>query len=527
MRFEVLQKVAIALSQERSLAILLKRIVDELGRRRGVALARVWMVGPAAECEICRANPDARNAPHSLHLSASVGRPLTRGEDWSRIDGDFHHGGTKVRQISDGGKPALIKEIREDDKWIERPDWARRERIRSFAGHPLIFGGEQVGVVAVFARAPMNERDFEWLRLFSVAIAGTIINARAFDQIDKLRQRLESENAYLRAEVSEVTGSTKLLGSSVAIRRVLEQIEMVAPTDATVLILGETGVGKQLVAPAIHQRSPRRERPLVNVNCTAIARELFESEFFGHVKGAFSGATNDRMGRFQLADGGTLFLDEVGDLPLEMQPKLLRVLQDGEFQAVGDDKPRHADVRIIAASNRDLKKAVREGRFREDLYYRLSVFPIEVPPLRERKEDIPVLAKYFVEAACKRLNRTPLQVSASQIRQLQEYDWPGNIRELQNVIERAVIRARLGSLTFDILQGAQPESPATAEPASAEGNEIVTEGEIRRRERENIVAALRQSNGRIYGPGGAAQLLGMKPTTLSARIKKLGLKNPP
>ena len=282
---------------------------------------------------------------------------------------------------------------RSDDHWIQKPDWARRERIRSFAGYPLTFRGEQLGVVAVFSRTELDETKFEWLSLFAIATAVAIANARAFDEIDKLRQRLESENAYLREEVEAAAGGTTILGTSTGLRRVLEQVEMVAPTDATVLIVGETGVGKELVARAIHEQSRRRDRPLVKVNCTAVPRELFESEFFGHVKGAFSGATRDRLGRFQIADGGTLFLDEIGDLSPEMQPKLLRVLQEGEFEAVGDDKTRRADVRIIAATNRDLKRLAKEGQFREDLYYRISVFPIEVPPLRERREDIPILVQ--------------------------------------------------------------------------------------------------------------------------------------
>ena len=281
---------------------------------------------------------------------------------------------------------------------------------------------------------------------------------RALEEIDKLRQSLESENAYLREEVREASGSTEILGNSHSIRRVLEQVEMVAPTDATVLVSGETGVGKELIARAIHERSPRRGHPLIKVNCTAIPRELFESEFFGHVRGAFTGAMRDRIGRFQLADGGTLFLDEVGDLPPEMQPKLLRVLQEGEFERVGDEQTRRANVRIIAASNRDLRKAVREGRFREDLYYRLSVFPIEVPPLRERKEDIPVLAKYFFESACRRFKRTGLVLSEGQLQQLLDYDWPGNIRELQNVIDRAVIGARDGSFRFDLPDSTAPRN---------------------------------------------------------------------
>jgi PAS domain S-box-containing protein len=342
---------------------------------------------------------------------------------------------------------------------------------------------------------------------------------------DRLRERLESENEYLQEEVRAASGSGTILGRSAGVHRVLEQVEMVAPTDATVLIHGETGVGKELVARAIHERSLRRDRPLVKINCTAIPRELFESEFFGHIKGAFSGALRDRIGRFQLADGGTLFLDEIGELPLGMQPKLLRVLQDGEFEPVGNDQTRRVNVRIIAATNRDLKSLVLARRFREDLYYRLSVFPIEVPPLRERKDDIPSLAKHFLEAASKRFSRSGLHLTASQIRQLQNYDWPGNVRELQNVIERSVITSRLGSLSLDI---PAPESgspgPAVTRSRSREESEVIPDMEMTRRMRENMAAALKRSGGRIYGPGGAAELLGIRPSTLSTRIKKLGLK---
>ena len=340
---------------------------------------------------------------------------------------------------------------------------------------------------------------------------------------DRLRERLESENAYLQEEVRAASGSGTILGRTAGVHRVLEQIEMVAPTDASVLILGETGVGKELVARAIQERSLRRDRPLVKINCTAIPRELFESEFFGHIKGAFSGALRDRTGRFQLADGGTLFLDEIGELPLAMQPKLLRVLQDGEFEPVGIDQTRRVNVRIIAASNRDLKSLVRAGRFREDLYYRLSVFPIEVPPLRERKDDLPILAKHFLEVACKRFSRSGLHLNTSQLRQLQNYDWPGNARELQNVIERAVIASHLGSLRVDI-PSAESRLPAPARSKSREESEVIPDKEMTRRMRDNMIAALKRSGGRIYGPGGTAELLGIRPSTLSTRIKKLGLK---
>jgi len=351
---------------------------------------------------------------------------------------------------------------------------------------------------------------------------------RALEEIDKLRQHLESENAYLREEVREASGSTVILGNSDGLLRTLEQVEMVAPTDATVLISGETGVGKELIARAIHERSPRRGHPLIKLNCSAIPRELFESEFFGHVRGAFTGAIRDRIGRYQLADGGTLFLDEVGDLPPEMQPKLLRVLQEGEFEPVGEDAPRRADVRIIAASNRDLRQAVRDGQFREDLFYRLSVFPIEVPPLRQRKKDIPILTRYFFESAFKRYNRAGLVLSEGQLQQLLDYDWPGNVRELQNVIDRGVIGARDGSFHFDLPDGTASRNGAKTNFVTASNQEsVISAEEMKHRERENIVAALKRAGGRIYGSGGAAELLGVRPTTLSARIKKLGLRKRP
>jgi transcriptional regulator with GAF, ATPase, and Fis domain len=524
MRFEGLEKVALALGQEHSLEVLFKRIADELVRYRDVALARLWMVGPASQCELCRGNVNADKDRPSLHLRASAGGPLAGDEDWSRLDADdYHFGGVKEQQICAMGNAMLITEL---DRYPERLRWVRREQIRSFAGHPLIFGGECLGVIAVFTRTLMDDADFEWLRVFSIAMAAAIANARAFEETHDLRQQQASGTTHQSEQASATADDYAILGSSPAIRRVLEQIEMVAPTDVAVLILGETGVGKELVARAIHERSPRRHHALVSVNCTAIPLELFESIFFGHVMGAFSGATANRVGRFQTADRGSLFLDEIGDLPAHVQPKLLRVLQDGKFEPVGSEKTQHADVRIIAASNRDLKKALAEHRFREDLFYRLNVFPIAVPPLRERKDDILTLAGHFVELACRRFSRPSMQLTAGHLRQLQEYDWPGNVRELQNVIERAVIAARGGSLHFDIGQDGPVVAGRLAHHAAdgtPEASEILTEDQMKRRERDNIAAALKLSEGRVYGPGGAAEMLGIKPTTLNARIKKWGI----
>jgi DNA-binding NtrC family response regulator len=319
-----------------------------------------------------------------------------------------------------------------------------------------------------------------------------------------------------------------IIGQSRACRRIINQIEIVAPTDATVLIMGETGTGKELIARQIHQLSRRSEKPLVEVNCTSIPKELFESEFFGHAKGAFTGALKDRSGRFEAATSGTLFLDEIGEIPLELQSKLLRVLQEKRYERLGEDRTRCADVRIVAATNRDLEKEVAAGRFREDLYYRLNVFPLKVAALRERKEDIPLLAAHFVELLVKELDPPKPRLTRAGIETLQSYDWPGNIRELRNVIQRAVILARGGALEFDVVGTASSVDLTSLGPRAVEQAEpeYLTEAEMRRRERENVFAVLNKASWKIKGVDGAAELLGVKPTTLSSRIEKMGLKRP-
>jgi len=320
----------------------------------------------------------------------------------------------------------------------------------------------------------------------------------------------------------------KIIGQSGACRRIISQVEVVAPTDATVLILGETGTGKELIAREIHQRSRRNDKPLVRVNCTSIPRELFESEFFGHAKGAFTGAIKDRAGRFEIAAGGTLFLDEVGEIPLELQSKLLRVLQEKCYERVGEDRTRQTDVRIIAATNRDLKKDIGAGHFREDLYYRLNVFPLQVPPLRERKGDITLLATHFVELLVKELGCPKPRLTRAGIEALESYEWPGNIRELRNVIERAAIFARGGALEFDLPVTGASVDPTSFGPQYSDGldPEYLTESEMRRRERENLLAILQKTGWRIKGSDGAAELLGVKATTFFARIKKMGFNRP-
>ncbi len=366
----------------------------------------------------------------------------------------------------------------------------------------------------------------------------------AFEENARLREQLERERDYLREEVNVSMNFSQIVGESPVLRKMLARIEAVAETSANVLLLGESGVGKELVARAIHARSPRAGHPLVKVNCAAVPRELFESEFFGHVKGAFTGATKDRIGRFQLADGGTLFLDEVGEIPPELQSKLLRVLQEKEFEPVGSDRTRTVDVRVIAATNRDLEEMVEAGTFRDDLYYRLTVFPIEVPPLRERGDDVLQLAVHFLERACKDFGYPPIALGKGHAAALRAYDWPGNVRELQSVIERAVILGKGEALRLDLaLPGVSaPRTPqpsgsgdarqggavsgAALSSSSPSGRGFLTEAEIRARERENLLAVLEAAGWRVSGPGGAAELLGVPPTTLADRLRRMKLRRP-
>ena len=343
------------------------------------------------------------------------------------------------------------------------------------------------------------------------------------------KTQLELENWYLREEVRVALSTGDIVGSGPAFQRVLQQVELVAPTGANVLILGESGTGKELIARRVHERSLRRDRPLIIVNCASIPQELFESEFFGHVKGAFTGAVRDRAGRFQAADGGTLFLDEIAEIPLALQSKLLRVIQDGQFERVGEERTRRVDVRLIAATNRDLPHEVSRHRFRQDLYYRLSVFPIHLPPLRERVEDIPELTAHFVKASSARLGVPSAAVTRQHLDALRRYSWPGNIRELQNVIERAVILSRGGPLRLDL--ALPPDKPDMAPSRLAERDlpsptDFVTVHEFRQRERQNLFAALVKAGWKIYGRDGAAALLGMKPTTLISRMKALTIERP-
>jgi PAS domain S-box-containing protein len=334
------------------------------------------------------------------------------------------------------------------------------------------------------------------------------------DEVTRLREQLEQERDYLREEVKEARAFGEIIGKSEAIKKVMLQAEQVAGTSATVLLIGETGTGKELLARAIHNLSPRHARPMVALNCASLPATLVESELFGREKGAYTGALSRQIGRFELADGSTLFLDEIGELPLELQAKLLRVLQEGQFERLGSSKPIKADVRIIAATNRDLEKAVKEGRFREDLYYRLNVFPITVPPLRERREDIPLLVTAFAKDIVKTLGKTIDAIPRSTLAELQQYPWPGNIRELRNVVERALIVCQGSTLRFDV--PAQGGTPAAVGPPQNRTLEEV--------ERQHILSVLEETGWRVSGKRGAAAILGLNRSTLESRMAKLGIK---
>jgi transcriptional regulator with GAF, ATPase, and Fis domain len=515
MQLEALQSLALSVAAARSPDSVMAEMVRGLGMTEGVALARVWLL-----------RNELGQEPY-LELRASVGAslvdPLVR---WTRTDGahqriPISYG--KVGRIAATNAPLLLQRGPHD--WLLQREWAEAERIESFAGQPLAFRGDVLGVVAIFSRRRLETYDLSWLRVFADHAAVAIANARAFEEIARLKERAELERDYLREAVRSALQEGEIVAESASMKAVLRQVEHVAKTESTVLILGESGVGKELIAAAIHRMSPRRDGPLVRVNCASVPKELFESEFFGHVRGAFSGAFRDRQGRFLLADGGTLLLDEVGEIPLELQSKLLRVLQEHTFEALGDDRTRTVDVRVIAATNRDLSIASERGTFRRDLFYRLSVLPIEVPPLRERREDILRLARGFLKATAARLHvREPVLDSAAEAALL-GYDFPGNARELQNIVERAVVLAPLthGQLRFDFAR-ADSKPPPPPREVQPDDHEVVPASALRDLERRNVLNALERCGFKISGERGAARMLGLSASTLSYRMKQLGIR---
>ena len=531
MEIEEFKTLLLNMASEKSISALLNLIVRKLSRIRHVALARIWLIRPGDICGECHMAEECPNRTECLHLVASAGRSVIEPyQDWNGLNGFFRRfpiGVRKVGKIAKTGKPFEVIKIKGDSDWIAEPDWVKQEGIVAYSGQPLFVNGKVLGVLSIFSRVELDSKIVPWLRLIANHAAISIVNARTFEDNNALRKRLNLENSFLKEELEEIRSFSGIVGQSASIKNIIKKINLVAPTTASVLIFGESGTGKELIAREIHKQSQRQNQAMIKVNCASIPGDLYESEFFGHAKGAFTGAVKTRDGRFQAAHEGTLFLDEVAEIPVSLQSKLLRVLQEGEYERVGEERTRSVNVRIISATNRDLKKEIEKKHFREDLFYRLNVFPIELPPLRSRIDDIPLLASHILNSVTLRTNRSRLRLTRRNIKDLQGYHWPGNVRELQNILERAVILSESGRLSFDIpdknTKGRQASSKVFDNRLS-DHDDILSENQIRAKERLNTQLALEKCNWQIYGKRGAAALIGIKPTTLIARMKKMGLK---
>lgn len=507
------------------LAVLDTRPIPENPRVH--TLFRIFAARASAEVQRLRAERDvlereqklawlvstAMDAIIELDQELRITRMNAAGEKAFQCTASQVLGQSFAQFLSEEARQKLTSIMRALDS---RPDGARHQWIPEGL-KALCPGGVEFPAEASVSRYEINRYAFYTLILR---------NRNECIAAEKSIDSLTSQAGSLREEIEALHNFESIVGRSAAILRVLRDVSQVAETDASVLILGETGTGKELVARAIHAAGRRRDKSLIKVNCAALPATLIESELFGHEKGAFTGASTKRDGRFTLADGGTIFLDEIGELPLDLQAKLLRVLQEGEFEPIGSARTRHVDVRVLAATNRDLLRASRERQFREDLYYRLNVFPIEVPALRERSEDIPLLASTFAEGFARQLQRSIAPLSEECIRRLRAYSWPGNVRELQNVIERAVITAQDGRLNLD---RALPKADIPSAQSTASHDDItrvLTIRELEELERKNLVAALQVAQWRVSGETGAARLLGMNPSTLTSRMKALGISRP-
>jgi formate hydrogenlyase transcriptional activator len=420
--------------------------------------------------------------------------------------------GTELGCVFKTGKPFVART--KADVFSElATSAAQAESIESACVLPLISRNRTLGVLTLGSRVKnsFSPEDVDFLMRAAGQVAIAIENALAYREIAELKDKLAHKNLYLEEEVRSTAGFDGIVGQSSALQQVLQLVETVATSDSTALLLGETGTGKELFARAIHDRSRRKDRTFIKLNCAAIPTGLLESELFGHERGAFTGAIAQKVGRLELADQGTLFLDEVGDIPLELQPKLLRVLQEGEFERLGSTRTKKVDIRLVAATNRNLDQMIEERQFRSDLYYRLNVFPIRVPPLRERPEDIPLLVRYFSQKYALRMKKRIESIPAAAMRKLARWHWPGNIRELQNLVERAVILTRSSTLAISVPELAN----------SGTNSALASAGNFE--ERDRILRILKETRGRVGGPNGAAVRLGIKRTTLFTRMKKMGI----
>ena len=497
-----LDRIALEMTSTLDLDAVLEGITRGLVDDFGVALARVWLTEPA---------------DGTLRLRASSGIS-------TRLDGTYARvpiGARKIGRIAESREALATNDVAHDDLIADR-QWAHANGLVSFAGWPLVFRDSLEGVLATFARRPLSDGERARMALFAHQAAIAIKNARLYATIASLEERLRAENAYLRREVAGGDEDAEaMLARCEGLRATLADVRQVAPTTAMVLVQGETGTGKEIVARALHELGPRRAGPLVRVNCAALTPSLVESELFGHEKGAFTGAHQRRLGRFELADGGTLLLDEIGELPLELQPKLLRVLQDQEFERLGGTRPVRVNVRVVSSTNRDLRAAVSAGRFREDLFFRLAVFTIQVPPLRERPRDCATLAEGFVREQARRLGKPLTGIAPAAMKLLLEHAWPGNVRELANVIERAAI------VSAGTLLGEGDLPPLAAREGGKRDVDLDDDADdetLEAVERTHIVRVLGRTAWVIEGKRGAAALLGVAPSTLRSRMAQLGIR---
>ena len=497
-RYQALLEVAQAISAHRDLDELFREIAQRLPR-----VVRVNFVGLSLY--------DPMKHMMRLHtVQANVPADLVGGHE-ETIDE------TPAGLVWQTQQPVLVSSVADETRWPKVMRCMEEDRSQSFCFVPLTTAARRLGAMGFVSleKAAYSEADLEFLQQVANPVAVAVENALAFQEIAQLKDKLAKEKLYLEEELRLEHGFEDIIGDSDALKQVLKQVEVVAPTDSTVLIQGETGTGKELIARAIHRLSGRSERTFVKLNCAAIPTGLLESELFGHERGAFTGAIMQKAGRFELADKGTIFLDEVGEIPLELQSKLLRVIQEQEFERLGSTKTLRVNVRLIAATNRDLRALVEAKQFRSDLYYRLNVFPVTVPPLRERREDIPTLVRYFTQHYAGRMKKNIQAVPAKTLEILSRYAWPGNVRELENLVERSVILTQGTDLQVPISE-LQTTSDSTASPMSG----------LEEAERDHILRALQEAKWVVGGAAGAAARLGVKRTTLQSKMQKFGITRP-
>lgn len=497
-RYQALLEVAQAISAHRDLDELFREIAQRLPR-----VVRVNFVG------LSLYDP-GKNMMRLHTVQANVPADLIGGHEEPLDE-------TPAGLVWQTQQPLLVPDVARETRWPTVMRCMQEDSSRSFCFVPLTTGARRLGAMGFVSleKEAYSEADLEFLQQVANPVAVAVENALAFQEIAQLKDKLAKEKLYLEEELRLEHGFEDIIGDSDALKQVLKQVEVVAPTDSTVLIQGETGTGKELIARAIHRLSGRNERTFVKLNCAAIPTGLLESELFGHERGAFTGAIMQKAGRFELADKGTIFLDEVGEIPLELQSKLLRVLQEQEFERLGSTKTIRVNVRLIAATNRDLRAMVEAKQFRSDLYYRLNVFPVTVPPLRERREDIPTLVRYFTQHYAGRMKKNIQAVPAKTLEILSHYAWPGNVRELENLVERSVILTQGTDLQVPISE-LQTTSDSTSSSMTA----------LEEAERDHILRALQEAKWVVGGASGAAARLGVKRTTLQSKMQKFGIIRP-